>query len=145
MAEKEWVLFLIEDNPGDIRLIEESIAECNLSVNLQVFKDGESALKQLGLMENSVQEIKPDLILLDLNLPRIHGREMLGILKANPITRSTPVVIFSSSEAEKDIYDSYEKHASCYISKPADFEDFVGVVQKIFGFWFSVARLPHMN
>jgi CheY-like chemotaxis protein len=145
MVKKEWNLFLIEDNPGDIRLVEESIAECDLAVNLQVFKNGENALKQLGLTENSVPGNKPDLILLDLNLPRINGREMLGILKANPITRNTPVVIFSSSEAEKDIYDSYENYASCYISKPADFDDYMGVVQKILRFWFSEANLPDVN
>ena len=145
MVKKEWNLFLIEDNPGDIRLVEESIAECDLSVNLQVFKNGESALKQLGLMENSVPGNKPDLILLDLNLPRINGREMLEILKGYPITRNTPVVIFSSSEAEKDIYDSYANNASCYISKPADYDDFVEVVQKILRFWFSEDRLPAVN
>lgn len=134
-------ILLVEDNPGDVRLTREALTEGRIANTLHVAKDGLEAIEYL---ENcrSQQSSLPDLILLDLNLPRMDGREVLGQLKADKAFRRIPVVILTTSSADEDIIRSYELHANCYINKPVDFEQFIKVVRSIEDFWLTVVRLP---
>jgi two-component system, chemotaxis family, response regulator Rcp1 len=135
-------ILLIEDNPGDICLTQEAIQEYKMKNNLTVIEDGESAMKFLFRKPPYEKAPRPDLILLDLNLPRKDGREILQEVKADPELSVIPVVVLTSSEADKDIMASYVSHANCYIKKPLDFDKFVEVVKGIEDFWFSIVRLP---
>jgi len=135
-------ILLVEDNPGDARLIEEAVKESKLSNQLYHVVDGEQALafvKQQGEYQNSP---KPGLILLDLNLPKVSGREVLEALKADEELRRIPVVVLTTSSSEEDIMRSYMLHANCYITKPVDFDEFIKVVKSINEFWFSIVKLP---
>jgi len=137
-------VLLIEDNPGDVRLTKEAFKEGNMSVNLSVVMDGVEATKYLTGDEKYADAVMPDLILLDLNLPKKDGREVLQEIKTNPKLLRIPVVILTTSNAEQDILHSYNLHANCYINKPVDFDKFFDVIQKIEEFWLSTAILATM-
>jgi two-component system, chemotaxis family, response regulator Rcp1 len=135
-------ILLVEDNPGDVRLTIEALKEGKVANEINVAADGIEALAFLrreGKYENAP---KPDLILLDLNLPKKNGREVLAEIKMNPHLKCIPVVILTSSQAEKDIAATYNLHANCYITKPVDFDQFIKVVKSIENFWFKVVKLP---
>jgi len=135
-------VLLVEDNPGDVRLTQEAFKEGHVLCDLHVVNDGERALDFVFRRGDYQQAITPDLILLDLNLPRRNGREVLAELKRDPELCNIPVVILTTSEAEEDVLRAYNLHANCYISKPVDFEQFIKVVRCIDEFWLSVVRLP---
>jgi len=138
---KQVEILLVEDNPGDIRLTQEALQESKISNHLNVVKDGVSAMEYL----HDPQTIKPDLILLDLNLPRKDGREVLAEIKNTPDLKRIPVVILTTSDADQDLIKAYDNHANCYIKKPVDFKKFVEVVQMIENFWFSIVYLPNAD
>ncbi|MCW2973429.1 MAG: response regulator receiver [Thermoleophilia bacterium] len=135
-------ILLVEDNPGDVRLTREGLAAAKLVNNLSVVNDGVSALQRIRREGEYAGASRPDLVLLDLNLPGFSGLDVLRELKGDPALRSLPVVVLSSSEAENDIARSYDLHANCYVTKPIDFEQFVDVVAAIEQFWFSIVKLP---
>ncbi|MBS4096938.1 MAG: response regulator [Sulfuricella sp.] len=135
-------ILLVEDNPGDVRLTEEALRESGLKVNLRVVRDGLEALSALRGEELSVPPAHPDLILLDLNMPRMDGRELLGIIKTDDRLKRIPVVVLTTSAADQDVERAYELHANCYITKPVELDRFIDIVHSIKGFWLSVARLP---
>jgi two-component system, chemotaxis family, response regulator Rcp1 len=135
-------VLLVEDNPGDVRLTREALKEGKVFNNLSVAKDGEEALAFLRREGPYASAPRPDVILLDLNLPRRDGREVLEAIKADRALRTIPVVILTSSEAERDIARAYELNANCYITKPVDLDQFITVVKSIEDFWFTVVKLP---
>lgn len=133
---------LVEDNPGDVRLTQEALKECKLRNNLSVVGDGVEALAFLRREGEYADAPKPDVILLDLNLPRKGGREVLAEIKADPILRRIPVVVITSSEAEQDVLASYDLHVNCYVNKPVDLDQFIKVVRSIGTFWLTIVKLP---
>jgi CheY-like chemotaxis protein len=135
-------ILLVEDNPGDVRLTIEALKEGKVRNNLAVAKDGVEALAFLRRQGSYTDASRPDLILLDLNLPRKDGREVLAEIKEDPSLRRIPVVVLTTSKAEEDIVRTYDLHANCYITKPVDLEQFISVVRSIDDFWLSVVRLP---
>jgi CheY-like chemotaxis protein len=135
-------LLLVEDNPGDIRLTEEALKDGPVKVNLSVAKDGVEAVEFLMQRGQFKDAPRPDLILLDLNLPRKNGREVLSEIKADPSLRQIPVVVMTTSKSEQDIERAYELNANCYITKPIELDDFLGVVHSIEDFWLTKAMLP---
>lgn len=135
-------ILLIEDNPGDVRLTEEVLKENKLRNNLSVARDGEEALAFLRRQGKYSKAIRPDLILLDLNLPKKDGREVLEEIKVDENIKRIPVVVLTTSAAEQDIFMSYEHNANCYITKPVDLEKFINVVQAIENFWLTIVKLP---
>lgn len=135
-------VLLVEDNPGDVRLTKEALREGKVRNNLYVVEDGVEAmafLRRQGKYENAV---RPDLVLLDLNLPRKDGREVLEEMKGDASLRNIPVVVLTSSQAEQDIVRAYDLHANCYVTKPVDLDQFITVVQSIESFWFTIVKLP---
>ena len=135
-------ILLVEDNAADVRLTEEVLAESKVHNNLMIANDGEEALaclQQRGKFKNCA---RPDLILLDLNLPRKDGREVLAEIKQDPNLKRIPVVILTTSRAEEDIFKTYNLHANCYITKPVDLEQFITVVRYIEDFWLAIVKLP---
>jgi two-component system response regulator len=138
-------VLLIEDNPGDVDLVREGLEEGLLRNVLHVVGDGEEAMAFLK-QEGKFSEVpQPDLILLDLNLPRKDGREVLAEIKSSDKLKRIPVVVLTTSQAEEDIVKSYELHANCYIPKPIGFAEFVKIVEAIESFWFTIVRLPAGN
>jgi CheY-like chemotaxis protein len=137
-------ILLIEDNPGDVRLAQEAFKEGNINVDLNVAMDGMEAINYLRKVGEFSSATTPDLVLLDLNLPKKDGREVLSDIKADPTLRSIPVVILTTSNAEQDILNSYNLHVNCYINKPVDFDRFFDIIQKIEDFWLNIAILPSM-
>ena len=137
-------ILLIEDNPGDVRLAQEAFKEGNINVQLDVAMDGIEALNYLRKKGPYASAKTPDLVLLDLNLPKKDGREVLSEIKADSVLRSIPVVILTTSNAEQDILNSYNLHVNCYINKPVDFDRFFDIIQKIEEFWLQTAILPTM-
>lgn len=135
-------ILLVEDNPGDVRLTIEALKEGKVRNNLSVAKDGVEALAFLRREGSFAEATRPDLILLDLNLPRKDGREVLAEIKEDAVLRRIPVVVLTTSKAEEDILRTYDLHANCYITKPVDLEQFISVVRSIDDFWLSVVRLP---
>ena len=135
-------ILLIEDNPGDVRLAQEGLKEGKIHNRLGVARDGEEALRYLRREGEFSDATRPDLILLDLNLPRKDGRETLAEIKSDPDLRRIPVVVLTMSKSEEDIFNAYDLHANCYITKPLDLNQFIKVVNSIEEFWFSVVRLP---
>ncbi len=135
-------LLLVEDNPGDVRLTAEALQEGKVWNRLSVASDGVEALAFLRRLDTFAAAPRPDVILLDLNLPKKDGREVLAEIKANEELRTIPVVILTTSKAEEDILKTYNLHANCYISKPVDLEQFLGVVKAIEDFWLCVVKLP---
>ena len=138
-------ILLVEDNPGDARLAAEALKDSKINNTLHTVVDGEEALKFLHKSEKYKDAITPDLILLDLNLPKIDGREVLDEIKKDENLRLIPVVILTTSRAEEDIIKSYKLHANCYISKPLDLDQFMKVVKSIEDFWLSIVKLPTKN
>jgi two-component system response regulator len=135
-------VLLVEDNPGDVRLTREALKDGKVWSNLNVVEDGEAALaflRQEGAYANAP---RPDLILLDLNMPKKDGREVLSIIKADENLKQIPVVILTTSDSEEDILRSYNLNANCYITKPVDFEQFIKVVREIEEFWLTIVKLP---
>ncbi|CAN5617090.1 response regulator [soil metagenome] len=135
-------ILLVEDNPGDARLALEALKESKVHNNLHHVSDGVEAMKFLRQQEEHADVPPPDLILLDLNMPRMDGREVLEEIKEDPDLRPTPVVVLTTSEAERDLIKSYGMHANAYIVKPIDLDRFMEVVQAIEEFWFSIVKLP---
>jgi len=135
-------ILLVEDNPGDVRLTIEALKEGKISNQINVAVDGMDAMAFLRREGKYANAPKPDLILLDLNLPKKNGREVLAEIKVDPRLKCIPVVILTSSQAEKDIVMTYNLHANCYIKKPVDFDQFIDVVKSIENFWFNVVKLP---
>jgi two-component system, chemotaxis family, response regulator Rcp1 len=135
-------ILLVEDNPADVRLTQEALKEGKVRNNLHVARDGVEAIEFLRRSGKFADATRPDLILLDLNLPRKDGREVLADIKADPELQAIPVVVLTTSAAEADIFKSYKLHANCYITKPVDLEQFVQVVKSIDDFWLTVVRLP---
>ncbi|MCG8588424.1 MAG: response regulator [Proteobacteria bacterium] len=135
-------ILLVEDNPGDADLAREAFAEGSIESRIHWVEDGIEALDFLRHEEGFENAPRPDLILLDLNLPRCSGREVLAEIKSDPKLRTIPVVVLTSSERDRDIVDSYDLHANCYVSKPVDFPQFVSVVRGIQDFWLTVVKLP---
>ncbi len=136
-------ILLVEDNPGDVQLTEEALLEAKVMNRLSVVGDGIEALAFLNREAPYGDAPRPDLILLDLNLPRKDGREVLATIKQDPKLRAIPVVVLTSSRAEEDIVRTYNLNANCYISKPVDFEQFMRVIKSIEDFWLTVVKLPH--
>jgi two-component system, chemotaxis family, response regulator Rcp1 len=135
-------VLLVEDSPGDVRLTQEAFKDAKVHINLHVASDGEEAMAFLNRAGKHSNAPRPDLILLDLNLPKKDGREVLGEIKESPTLKSIPVVILTTSASETDILQSYQFHANCYIAKPVDLEGFLKVVRSIDNFWLSVVKLP---
>jgi CheY-like chemotaxis protein len=135
-------ILLVEDNPGDVRLTVEGLNEGKVHNNLHVAKDGVEALAFLRKEGDYSDAVRPDLILLDLNLPRKDGREVLADIKADPDLKTIPVVVLTTSRAEQDVLHSYQLQANCYITKPVDLEQFIHVVKSIEDFWLTVVTLP---
>ena len=135
-------ILLVEDSPADVALTEEALLESKLRNNLHVVTDGEAAMAFLRSEEPYTTAPRPDLILLDLNLPKKTGREVLAEIKADPSLSPIPVVIMTVSRDERDILESYRLHANCYIRKPVRFQEFIEIVKSIEDFWFSIVTLP---
>ena len=135
-------ILLVEDSPGDVRLTREALKDAKMHINLHVASDGIEAMAFLNREGEYAGVPRPDLILLDLNLPRKDGREVLEEIKENPLLKSIPVVILTTSASEEDVLRSYRLHANCYITKPVGLVGFMKVVQSIDNFWLSVVKLP---
>jgi CheY-like chemotaxis protein len=135
-------ILLIEDNPADVRLTREALLEGKVLNNLTVAIDGVDGLAVLRREGQYADAPRPDIVLLDLNLPRKDGREVLSEMKADPDLRRIPVVVLTTSQAEQDLIQTYDLHVNCYIIKPVDLDQFLRVVQSIEDFWFTVVRLP---
>ena len=135
-------ILLVEDSPADVRLTEENFMESKIRNNLHVVSDGVEAMAFLRREGNYLKAVRPDLILLDLNLPKKNGHEVLAEIKAENELKSIPVVILTVSKADEDILNAYNLHANCYITKPIDLEQFTRVVKSIEEFWFSIVKLP---
>ncbi|RYY27254.1 MAG: response regulator [Chitinophagaceae bacterium] len=140
---KELVILLVEDNEGDIVLTVEALKEARINNKVVVVRDGEQALEYLYQQGLYADVELPDIVLLDINLPRIDGKEVLGKIKNDERLKSIPVVILTTSDSEKDIMESYNNHANCYITKPVDFNKFMQVVMMIKSFWISLVKLPN--
>lgn len=135
-------ILLVEDNPGDVLLAKEALKEAKVYNNLHVASDGEQALKYLQRQGQHEDAPRPDLIILDLNLPRRSGREVLEVIKNDAALRRIPVVVLTTSMAEDDVLRAYDLNANCYITKPIDLEELVKVVRAIDNFWLSIVKLP---
>jgi CheY-like chemotaxis protein len=142
MTDREVTILLVEDNDGDVRLTREALHEGKVANHLIVARDGMEALAVLRQTGAHAGAPRPDLILLDLNLPKKDGRDVLSEIKQDPELRRIPVVVLTTSKAEEDILRTYNLHANCYITKPVDFDKFVSVVRSIDEFWLTVVRLP---
>lgn len=135
-------ILLVEDNPGDVRLTQEALKEGKVYNNLHWVKDGVEALEFLQQKGRFLNMPRPDIILLDLNLPKKDGREVLAVIKNDDHLRHIPVVVLTTSQAEEDVARSYDLHANCYVTKPVDLQKFIQVVQSIDQFWLTVVTLP---
>jgi chemotaxis family two-component system response regulator Rcp1 len=135
-------ILLVEDNPGDVRLTVEGLRETRVRNHLQVASDGVEAMAMLHRQGVHHDAARPDLILLDLNLPRMDGREVLEQIKADPALRTIPVVVLTTSRAEQDVLRSYELQANCFITKPVDLDQFITVIKTIDDFWLTIVTLP---
>ena len=145
MTQKGIDILLVEDDPGDVELTREGLQTAKMVLNLHVAENGEKALQFLTRVEPFHDAPRPDMILLDLNMPKKNGLETLREIKADPALRSIPVVVLTTSEAEADISGCYDLGANCYITKPVSFEAFIKVVNMIEDFWFTIVKLPPKN
>ena len=136
-------VLLVEDSPGDVRLMQEIMRGSGNLIRLHVAADGFEAMEFLNRTGTNINAPRPDIILLDLNLPRMDGREVLAQIKDNDGLKSIPTVVLTTSTAEQDILDSYNLHANCFMSKPVQLEAFEALVQSINDFWLTKVRLPH--
>ena len=139
---RRLIILLVEDNPGDVRLMQEALKEAGVPTQLSIVNDGESALNFLRRGNGYSDSPRPDLIFLDLNLPRRDGREVLAEIKQDESLRRIPVVVLTTSEAERDVTNAYDLHANCYVKKPIDLDKFIHVVRECERFWLQIARLP---
>lgn len=135
-------ILLVEDNPADIRLTQEALKENKMKVDLHIAMDGEIAMAFLKKQNDYAHVPTPDLIILDLNMPKKDGREVLKEVKEDPILRSIPIVVLTISQSEEDILLTYKYHVNCYIRKPLDLNKFIDVVKAIESFWFTIVTLP---
>lgn len=135
-------ILLVEDNPADVRLTQEALKEGKIAHELNVVEDGVEAMDYLRREGEFSESIRPDLILLDLNLPKMDGREVLAEIKQDERLKSIPVVVLTTSKGEEDICKAYKLHANCYITKPVNYEQFFGVVKAIEEFWLMIVKLP---
>ncbi len=135
-------ILLVEDNPGDIRLTQEALKEGKIRNKMSIANDGVAAMDFLRKSCQDGNFESPDLILLDLNLPRMSGQEMLAEIKADDKLKHIPVIILTTSESEKDILESYNLYANCYITKPIDLDQFIKVVHAVKDFWLTIVKLP---
>jgi two-component system, chemotaxis family, response regulator Rcp1 len=135
-------ILLVEDNPGDVMLVEEVLSDSKVRNRLHVVSDGEQAMEFVRRQGKHAGAPRPDLILLDLNLPKKGGREVLREVKTHPDLKTIPVVVLSSSKSDDDVVNSYELHANAYILKPVDFHQFMKVMRAIEDFWFITVKLP---
>jgi CheY-like chemotaxis protein len=142
MQVESILILLVEDNPGDVRLTREALKDMKMSNTLYVVPDGVEALAFLRRETAYADMPRPDIILLDLNLPRKDGREVLAEIKQDDTLRRIPVVVLTTSDDDRDILTSYDLHANCYITKPVDIRRFIEIVKNIENFWFSIVKLP---
>ena len=142
MNVRPFEVLLVEDNPGDVLLTTEALEEAKLHINMSVVSDGVEALDFLYRRGAYAEAPRPDLMLLDLNMPRKDGREVLAEIKADPDLRGIPVVVLTTSHAEQDIVRTYNLHANAYVTKPVDLEQFITIVHAINQFWFTIVTLP---
>ena len=142
MNVRPFEVLLVEDNPGDVLLTTEALEEAKLHINMSVVADGVEALDFLYCRGPYAEAPRPDLMLLDLNMPRKDGREVLAEIKADPDLRGIPVVVLTTSRAEQDIVRTYNLHANAYVTKPVDLEQFMTIVHAINQFWFTIVTLP---
>ena len=138
-------ILLVEDNPGDVRLTQEALKDGKIQNNLNVVSDGEEAMRYLRREPPYEECSLPDLILLDLNLPRKDGREVLADVKKDESLKRIPVVVLTTSEAEEDILRTYDLHANCYVTKPVELDQFIKIVHTIETFWFNIVQLPPIS
>lgn len=136
------IILLVEDNPGDVRLTQEALRDARVANQMHTMNDGVEALTFLQREGPYRDAPQPDLILLDLNLPRKDGREVLAAIKGDPRLRRIPVVVLTTSQDERDVDAAYDLHANCYIVKPVDLEQFLRIVRSIEDFWFEIVTLP---
>lgn len=136
-------ILLVEDNAGDVRLTREALKDAKVLNNLHVARDGEEATEFLFRKGKHADAPRPDIIILDLNLPRKDGREVLAEIKADKELKRIPVVILTTSKSEEDVLKSYNLHANCYVTKPLDLDQFIGVVKSIQDFWFTVVKFSN--
>lgn len=142
---KSIQILLVEDNEGDIMLIEEAFDEAKLVNTISVMKNGEKAIQFLNKEEPFNDAVTPDLVILDVNLPRKNGHEVLQFIKSSSALKHIPVIMLTTSSSDKDISLSYENHANCYITKPVEVDDFIRAVTSIEDFWISLVQLPNHN
>jgi len=135
-------ILLVEDNPGDVRLTQEALKEGKVRNHLSLVDDGAKAIDFLFRRGPYAGATRPDLILLDLNLPKMDGREVLRQIKAEPALRSIPIVVLTTSQADEDVVKAYDLHVNCYITKPIDLPQFLNVVKAIEDFWLTIVKLP---
>lgn len=135
-------ILLVEDSPGDARLTAEALKDSKVLNHVHFARDGVEALNFLHRKGEHSTAPRPDIILLDLNMPKMDGREVLAEMKDDPALKSIPVVVLTTSDAEQDILKSYELHANCYITKPVDFDKFMSIVTRIENFWLTIVKLP---
>jgi CheY-like chemotaxis protein len=140
--ERSIEVLLVEDNPGDVRLAREAFRDVNRSIRLHLASDGLEALAFLRRQGEHVRAPRPDLILLDLNLPKMNGREVLAKIKADDGLKAIPTIVLSSSETDADVLISYQLQANCYLRKPAQWDAFDSIVRSINTFWLAKAKLP---
>jgi two-component system response regulator len=142
MCNQPLQVLLVEDDPGDVELTKEALKQSKLLINLNVVNDGEEAIAYLHQEGEYADAPRPSLILLDLNLPGMNGREVLQEIKNDERLRAIPVVVLTTSDSQKDILNSYELGGNCYVTKPLGLKEFVKMVQSIEAFWFTVVKLP---
>jgi len=136
-------ILLVEDNPADIRLVKEAFKESDLHVKLHVIEEGTNTIKFIHKQETYENVPSPDLILLDLNMPKTDGHVVIANLKNDETIKIIPIIVFSSSSSEKDIYESYRLGANCYLTKPTDFDGYIKLMKLIEDFWLRTAQIPH--
>lgn len=135
-------ILLVEDNPGDARLMREALAHDGTPSKLAVVEDGDQALRYLHRNDPFSEAVRPDLIFLDLNLPKKDGREVLAEVKADESLKRIPVIVLTTSEADRDVQRAYDLHANCYVKKPTDLDEYLDVIRACESFWLTVVRLP---
>lgn len=138
-------VLLVEDNPGDVRLLEEAFRELEANIQIQVAKDGAEALDIIFDDPQRRAGWHPEIILLDLNLPKVNGHDVLARIKSNPEKRQIPVIVLTSSRADSDVRRAYESHANAYLKKPSTLDGLISAAQQIKGFWLETATLPRIN
>ena len=135
-------ILLVEDNPGDVRLMKEALSESTEYCRLTTVEDGEQAVRFLRRLAPFADAVRPDLIFLDLNLPRKDGREVLAEIKSDTGLRRIPVIVLTTSEADRDVHRAYDLHANCYVRKPTDLDEYLSVIRACEKFWLHIVRLP---